>query len=358
MIKCAQLIFGVLPIFLVACGGGGAGNTQVARDYSATFQPLPRDAIHPAINPYSAEKAALGELLFWDPILSGDQDVACASCHHPDFGWADGRATSVGVGGVGLGPERFGEQQTPIHAPTVANTAFTGLKVNDDLGNFSAGPFFWDLRAQDLEAQALGPLKNSIEMLGEQVSEQEIFTVIEQRLQAIDEYQWLFAQAFPESEAISITQVGQAIATFQRTLHDSNTRFDRFLSGETEVFTEQEITGLNKFIDEGCARCHSGPMLSDNQLRPAQPVIRNKPAVRTASLRNIGNTAPYMHDGSEQTLRDAIELYDERGDLEVSIGGGDISDIEPFLRTLDSPSLTRAVPESVPSGLTVGGNIQ
>ena len=99
---------------VASCAGDGVPADPQVRDYSATFKPLPRESLYPADNPYNAEKERLGELLFWDPILSGDMNVSCASCHHPDFGWADGRDVSIGSDGIGLGPQRHGFEMTPF----------------------------------------------------------------------------------------------------------------------------------------------------------------------------------------------------------------------------------------------------
>ena len=349
----------VICCALSACGGdGGEGsNDSVIRDYSEHFSALPTTTPYPEYNIYSDTKATLGELLFWDPILSGGENVSCASCHHPDFGWADGRNFSIGVDGVGLGPERFGNANTPIHAPTVANTAFTGYQVNTDVENFVSGPYFWDLRAETLEEQSIGPIINAIEMRGEEISEDDIYPLIEARLSMINEYQVLFEQAFPNEESITIDSVAKALATYQRTITGKNSRFDQFMAGDETVFTEREIIGLNVFVDSGCARCHSGPMLADNLIHQDQPVLRDFDAVRTPSLRNISATAPYMHTGELTTLRDAIAEYEDRDDLDVDFDDDDIGVVEDFLKTLDTLDLTQKIPDSVPSGLPVGGDI-
>ena len=352
-----------LSLIALSCAGllgcenpGGINNNTQVRDYSSTFSPLPENALYPISNPYNETKERLGESLFWDPILSGDQNTSCASCHHPDFGWADGRQFSIGSDGIGLGPSRYGFEVTPIHSPTIMNVAFTGLNNNDIANSFVSGGYFWDLRARTLEEQALGPIKNPIEMLGSNISEHEIMSTIVNRLQAIPEYVELFEQAFPVNNAINSENLVKALATFQRKIITSNTRFDQFMAGNQAIFNLQEIAGLNKFIDSGCARCHSGPMLSDNRIHPGEAVIEGV-VVRTPSLRNISATAPYMHDGSSARLVDAIAIYENRDDIEVNINDDDFADIEAFLRTLDSTNVYQNIPEMVPSGLTVGGDI-
>lgn len=354
--KILKLGFSILAsAFIVGCGGGGVPSDPEIRDYSDLFSPLPTSAIYPAENPFSLEKEKLGELLFWDPILSGDQNTSCASCHHPDFGWADGRRFSVGSDGVGLGPNRQGQQITPIHSPSIVNVAFTGIS-NTPMENFTSGPYFWDLRAHSLSDQALGPITNPVEMLGYNVSEKQALTEMITRLSSIPEYVTLFEQAFGSATSITSENIVKAIATFQRKVISPNSKFDQFLAGEIDLLSQQEIIGLNKFIDGGCARCHLGPMLSDNLKHDGEAIINDK-VVRTPTLRNITLTAPYMHDGSRATLRDAIVAYDDRGDIDVTIGDGDFSDLEIFLRTLTSTDFYKSKPERVPSGLPVGGQI-
>jgi len=334
----------------------GIDNDTQIRDYSNTFTPLPANSLYPQNNPYNETKERLGELLYWDPILSGDQNVSCASCHHPDFGWADGRALSIGSDGIGLGPARYGLEVTPIHSPTIMNVAFTGITNSDIDNNFVSGGYFWDLRANTLEEQALGPIKNPVEMLGYNFNEQEIIAEIITRLQAIPEYVELFQQAFNETDAINNENIAKALANFERKIITPNSKFDSFLNGEQSIFTEQEIIGLNKFIDGGCSRCHFGPMLSDNLIHEGEAIIGEE-VVRTPSLRNISFTAPYMHDGSRTSLIDAIAAYEDREDIDTPIGEGDFSDIEAFLKTLDTDVFYKGKPDLVPSGLTVGGNI-
>ena len=344
---------------LISCGGNGGGggeNDPQVRDYSDTFTALLSTQPYPITNPYNEAKEQLGELLFWDPILSGDQNTSCASCHHPDFGWADGRRFSIGSDGIGLGPARFGSEVTPIHSPTIMNVAFTGITVNKSTDSFVSGGYFWDLRVDTLEKQAEGPIKNPIEMLGYNIAEADIMAVVVNRLKAIPEYVGLFQQAFPETKAINSENITKALATFERKIITSNSRFDQFLAGDQTVLTQQEVIGLNKFIDSGCARCHSGPMLSDNAIHLGETII-NDVVVRTPSLRNISFTAPYMHDGSRPRLIDAIADYENRGDIDVNIDDDDFNDIAVFLRTLDTNIFYKGKPDVVPSGLTVGGDI-
>ena len=352
-----SLVLIVSLIFLAGCEEPGASGAVPAEPYTNFFTPIPAAAVFPADNAFSQEKQTLGEFLFWDPILSGRMNVACASCHHPDHGWGDGRLFSIGVDGIGLGPSRSGSQETPFHSPTVLNVAFTGLPMTTASADFVSGPYFWDLRAATLEDQAIEPIKSAIEMRSSDFLEEEIMPEIISRISLIPEYQTLFAAAFDEPSPISEQNIAKAIATYQRTLTTQPTRFDSFLAGDESALSAAEITGLNKFINSGCTDCHSGPLLADNLIDSDKPIQVDKPAVRTPSLRNVELTAPYMHDGSRETLRRAIALYEDRDDLDVTLEDDDFGDIERFLRTLTDPNFPQDVPAYVPSQLPVGGDI-
>ena len=318
---------------------------------------MPQEPVYPDDNPYSAAKQRLGELLFWDPILSGDLNVACASCHHPEHAWADGRTLSVGSDGSGLGPERLGAEVTEFNSPTVLNVAFAGMGVEDEETAFIAGPFFWDARAPSLEEQALQPIMNPVEMLGYNHQPDQALSLVEERLQLIPAYEELFNNAFDGEDTVSADNIAKALATFQRSLITPPTRFDRYLEGDTGALSQREERGLNKFVNGGCARCHSGVLLSDYLVHEDEPVLRRLPAVRTAPLRTAALTAPFMHNGSHSSLRRAIGEYEDRGDLQVEFEDDDIGDVRAFLLALSSDDFYRNIPSEVPSGLPVGGNI-
>ncbi len=351
------LLGALAGLCLIGCEGDGASGDAPAEPYTNFFTPIPATAVFPADNPFSDAKRDLGEFLFWDPILSGRMNVSCASCHHPDHGWADGRMFSIGVDGAGLGPDRSGSAETPFHSPSVLNVAFTGLARTEPGDGFVSGGYFWDLRAGTLEDQATDPIRSEVEMRSSDFLEDEIMPEILQRLSLIPEYERLFGLAFADPQPISEQNLARALATYQRTLITRPTRFDRFLDGDESALTAGEVVGLNKFINGGCTDCHSGPMLADNAIDASKPIQIDKPAVRTPSLRNVDLTAPYMHDGSRATLRDAVALYEDRDDLEVTLDDDDFGDIEAFLRTLTDDSFPRSVPDFVPSQLPVGGDI-
>jgi hypothetical protein len=208
---------------------GGIRTIQVN---GTVLSSLPQGSVAPP-----AESVELGRLLFWDPVLSGDQDVACATCHLPEFGYTDGRRHSVGVGGVGAGPNR-----TPGHtgqvrrnAQSVVNTFWNGISELGVVDQESAS-MFWDNRTESLESQAREPLLSREEMRGDNFTEAAILNEIEARLNSISEYQVLFEQAYGSSN-VSIDNVTQALADFQRTLVANNSPFDQYLRGNTNALS-------------------------------------------------------------------------------------------------------------------------
>jgi len=354
---------------------------------------LPVDARGPADNPTTPAKVALGRLLFWDPLLSGNRDVACASCHHPRFGYAENRDLSIGVNGVGLGDRRrFAAGNTiPFvkrNSQTILNVAFNGI---DDTGAYTAAkaPMFWDVRTQSLEEQALEPIKALEEMRGHAYPEDRAVPAVVARLNGNPEYQRLFIAAFGGASPVNARNLGRALAAFQRSLTANNAPFDRYMRGDRAAMTASQVRGMRRFERVGCVNCHSGPMFSDFKLHvlgvPDNPRLTESDSgvertyqFRTASLRNVELTAPYMHSGVFQSLEDVLEFYDDvdsrrsgrarnanvsREQLDPllrRLRGVDDDDVDliAFLSALTDRSFDRTVPDRVPSGLAVGGKIQ
>jgi cytochrome c peroxidase len=362
----------------------------------------------------------LGRLLFWDPILSGNKDVACATCHHPDYAYADGRELSLGVGSVGLGPSRtdLTGGEIPVvkrNSPTVLNTVFNGLdrrrRNRRSTGTPSSvdqtrAPMFWDSRVRSLEEQALEPIKAFEEMRGSAYPEDVAVDSAVARLQANAEYVVLFGEAFGSRTSISEDQLAEAMAEFQRSLVAMNSPFDRFQAGDRTAMTAQQQRGFREFDDAGCDRCHRGRMFSNYNLH-AEGVEENpllavadtgagRFRFRTPTLRNVALTAPYMHNGMLATLDDVLRFYDNgrsenpnvvngrgrRGDRRGDRRGGDrgvdrgvaqlsgsfrrvddmsdqeMLDIVAFLEALTDEDFDKTIPTRVPSGLPPGGLIQ
>lgn len=356
---------------------------------STAISALPETVKAPLDNPPSLAKEELGRLLFFDPILSGGKDVACATCHHPQNGYAEFRDLSIGPNAKGFGSKRKFNRGNDIpfvkrNSQTILNTAFNGIDIYSRYIPESA-PMFWDDRVKSLEDQALEPIKAFEEMRGHGFAEAEILEVVVERLRGIPEYQVLFQSAFPGEEAISIANLGKAIASFERTLVTNNSRFDRYMRGDSDAILLSEKEGFALFKKVGCANCHNGPMFSDykphvlgapgnGKLGRPDSGIRDSFLFRTPTLRNLRFTAPYMHNGSLPTLRHVLEFYEdisngkernprvskERFDpfvRELNLSVKEMSLIISFLNTLNDEDFSRRIPETVPSGLPVGGNI-
>ncbi len=355
-------------------------------------------------NPNTTNLAELGRLLFWDPVLSGEKDIACATCHHPDFGYADGRALPIGIGGQGLGPNRIdisGENIGLVarNSPTIINTAFNGI---DNNGNYNPvqAPMFWDNRMVSLEAQAIGPLLSFEEMRGHAFDESLALDSIVNRLIANVTYRDLFATAFGNNNAITSENIGAAIAAFERTIVATNSAFDRFQAGDQDALSQAQIRGMNTFNRIGCDDCHSGPMFSDFELHtlgvPDHDLLDQSDsgangtyAFRTPTLRNLNMTGPYFHNGVGSDLEETIRFYITARNFANNNGGGggnggenlninpnvnrndidpdiedlnnfnnrDIQDIVEFIQALNDDDFDRTIPSQVPSGLNPGGRI-
>ena len=305
---------------LGACGGGGLSVTDTARDGFAWVLPagFPTPAV-PQNNPLTEAKVELGRFLFYDRRLSGNGTQSCASCHHQDKAFTDGRPLAIGSTG----------EVHPRNAQSLANAVYhsTLTWVNPSL--------------LSLEAQMQVPLfsEGPVEM---GVNESNIDEVLG-RIQTDNRYQTMFAAAFAgQVQPITWGNITQAISSFQRTLISGNSRFDRYQRGEIPL-NAQELRGLELFNSEKaeCFHCHAGFNFND-QVRHASTQVLDTPfhntglyniagsgnfpplnqglfeftanpadrgKFRAQSLRNVEVTAPYMHDGSMATLEDVLDFY-------------------------------------------------
>ena len=371
---------------------------------------LPVRAAAPADNPTTPEKVALGRLLFWDPVLSAAGDIACATCHHPQFGYADGADIPVGTGGQGMGRARHFPAGVPVrfvkrNTPTILNAAFNGLADTGGTYDPVTAPMFWDSRGRSLEAQALEPLKAFDEMPGEAGGGEAAVSAAVARVAAIPEYRELFRRAFG-SETVTSLALARAIASFERSLIAADSPFDRYMRGDRDAMTPAQVRGMQSFQDAGCATCHSGPMFSDFKLHvlgvrdntkavSADTGSDGSHAFRTPTLRNLGDTGPYMHSGVVRSLADVVNFYNirrggGRGGRGGQNGGGGqaarggrgrgptnpnvtTAQLDPLLRNVNvrnrrdgivdflqalNSDFDRTVPERVPSGLRPGGAIE
>jgi len=246
----------------------------------------------PADNPFSEQKRALGEALFHDKRLSVDGSLACASCHERGKGFADGKVQGRGVPGRAL----------KRHTPTLWNLAWSS-------------PVFWDGRARSLEEQVAGPIESPDEMA------QPLAAVIA-KLAADPATARAFADAFPDTPKVDAVNLTKAIATYERTFVSPDTRFDRWINGDEQALRANEISGFKLFTSKaGCVNCHSGFAFTDYAFhdvglpgddRGRGAVLRlgaAEHAFKTPGLREIGRSAPYMHDGSLATLGDVVRHY-------------------------------------------------
>lgn len=308
---------------------GLARNTQAPVSAAAQNLDLLREPVEP-ITPLplsvqlDAKKVALGRRLFHEPKLSADGSISCSSCHDLARGGVDRQARSRGIGG----------REGSINAPTVFNSGF----------NFRQ---FWDGRAEGLEDQVDGPLQHPAEM-GATWTQALAF------LNADAAYRKEFAELF--RDGVSASNVRDAIATFERSLVTPNSRFDRFLRGDAAALSETERAGYRLFKQIGCTSCHQGANIGGNSYQRLG-VMEDYFAVRgkitgadlgrfnitqreedryyfkVPSLRNVALTAPYLHDGSAQTLQDVVAIM-ARYQLALKLEAADIERIAAFLRSL------------------------
>lgn len=291
---CGRLLAVVLVASASGCDSGGSPQEppEVSVSVPEGFAPLPV----PVQNPLRADRVALGERLFFDPVLSRDRSVSCGSCHLPDLAFSDGRARSVGVGGA------------------------TGLRNSPSLLNVAYRPtLFWDGGSLFLESQALVPLEDPNEM---DLSTAEALD----RLRQHPEYPALFAEAF-DGDGPSIQTLTYALAAFQRTLVSAPTDFDRFRNGETAAYSQAERDGYVLF-QQHCSSCHAGPQLTTDGFEnngtavtdedPGRSRITfseaDRGTFRVPSLRAVARTAPYFHDGRAATLAEVVDHYDRGGE--------------------------------------------
>ena len=298
----------------------GLGLLLGAAGFSAEpLEPLPAQIdVDPA-------KVALGKRLFHDPRLSKDGTISCASCHDLADGGDDGKVVSLGVGGkAGL-----------VNSPTVFNVAFNIAQ-------------FWDGRAETLEDQIDGPVQNEIEMAT-------LWPDVVTKLEDDADYPGLFNAVYP-GQVISRQTVRNAIAEFMRSLITPNSRFDRWLAGDERALSAKETEGYKLFKQYGCSSCHQGRNVGGNMFQVFGVINdyfgkrgnitkadmgrynvtgneEDRHAFKVPSLRMAAHTAPYLHDGSARTLRDAVDAMFEF-QLGRTAPDADKDAIVAFIRTL------------------------
>lgn len=279
------------------------------------------------------DRVALGERLYHDPNLSLDGTISCASCHNITKGGDDGMQFSPGVGGL-LGG---------VNSPTTLNSHLNFVQ-------------FWDGRADSLEAQAAGPIENPVEMAN-------TFPNVIAYLESEDSYVEGFKKAFGDAE-INQNTITTAIADYERTLTTLNSPFDRWLEGDDDALNPQELAGLQAFMDVGCSSCHQGQGVGGTMYQRMGNVKdyfgslersldetdygrynvtkkeEDKFRFKVPMLRNVAETAPYMHDGYTDDLGEIVRIM-ALHQLGQNLEQQQIDDIVAFLGTLtgDMPTV-------------------
>jgi cytochrome c peroxidase len=329
MKKSKRLMF--LPIVLLLSGWGFslAGSdekppppiTQVNVQILGPQRlgPLP-PVVAPPNNPQSSAKIMLGKQLYFDTRLSKDNTISCATCHDPALGWSDKGPTSKGIAGQ-MGGRR---------SPPVSNAAYIPLQ-------------FWDGRSPSLEDQAKGPIQNPIEMGN---THQAMIRTVADIPGYVEEFKRVFGEG-----PITVQQVADAIAAFERTVVTTDSRFDRYARGDHAALTRLEKQGLEVFNGKGhCTACHWGPNFTDGRFHnlgvpvsdPKNPDQgryavtkdgRDMRAFKTPTMRDASLRAPYLHDGSEKTLESLIDFYNR--------GGGNDANLDPLMVPLGLSKLEK-----------------
>ncbi len=274
-------------------------------------------------------RAVLGNKLFHDKRLSGDNTISCATCHDLAKGGTDQKQFSTGVR----------DQRGPINSPTVFNARYNFVQ-------------FWDGRAKDLKEQAAGPVTNPIEMDAK-------WPKVLAKLRQDPELTKAFDASYPDG--ITQDNVQDAIAEFEKTLVTPHSRFDRYLRGDQAALSKEEAMGLQVFLQKGCQTCHVGKILggqsfekmglvrdyfadrgglteADNGRFNVTKKEEDRHYFKVPTLRNIELTFPYFHDGSRTDLKQAVKVMGKY-QIEKSLSDAEAEKITAFLKTLTDETL-------------------
>lgn len=309
---------------VVVLAASPASADELRDKAAAVFKPLPSTIPATKDNPSTKDKIELGKALFFDPRLSASGVFSCNSCHNLATGGDDNLETSIG----------HGWQKGPRNAPTVFNSVFNEAQ-------------FWDGRAEDLKAQAKGPIQAGVEMANTPPQ-------VEKTLKSMPQYDEWFTAAFPgEKEPVTFDNMAKAIESFEATLL-TPAPFDRFLNGDDAALSAIQKTGLNLFVDKGCASCHNGVNVGGNGYypfgvieKPGAEVLPQKDegrfavtktaddryVFRAAPLRNVAVTAPYFHSGKVWDLKQAVSIMSS-SQLGTELKPDEVDAIVAFLQSL------------------------
>ncbi|ADE13997.1 Cytochrome-c peroxidase [Nitrosococcus halophilus Nc 4] len=303
----------------------GKNDGKLMEQAQSQFKPIPTEP--PALegNEVTPERIELGKWLYFDPRLSKSWLISCNTCHNLALGGVDLEETSIGHGWA----------KGPRNAPTVLNSVFNLAQ-------------FWDGRAEDLEAQAKGPIQAGVEMNNTPDR-------VERTLKSIPEYVQSFRKAFPgEADPVSFNNMAKAIEAFEATLLTPGSPFDKYLKGDAGALSKAEKRGLKLFMDKGCSSCHSGVNLGGEGYypfgvveKPGGEVLPEEDKGRFAvtktasdeyvfkvpSLRNIELTPPYFHSGEVWELEQAVAIMGS-SQLGIDLNDNETAAIVTFLKTL------------------------
>jgi cytochrome c peroxidase len=310
---------------LILTGGAAAAEDALMKAAKEQFKPIPAVAPEQKDNPSSEAKVELGKMLFFEPRLSASHLISCNTCHNLGMGGDDNLETSIGHGWA----------KGPRNAPTVLNAVFNVAQ-------------FWDGRAEDLKAQAKGPVQAGVEMNNTPAN-------VEATLKSMPEYVEAFTKAFPkDKDPVTFDNMAKAIEAFEATMITQGSKFDVYLGGDEAALNDTEKTGLKLFMDKGCVSCHHGVNVGGHDYfpfgvveKPGAEILpegdKGRFAVtktaddnyvfRSGPLRNIELTAPYFHSGKVWKLREAVAIMGS-SQLGQKLTDTEIDAITAFLKTL------------------------
>ena len=333
----------ILTMFFLTSTLGFAASSREFKAGDPSLQDwLLGEVPYPEGNKPTHARVELGKMLFFDPRLSRDSNMSCATCHSPLFGWSDGLPTAKG----------FKSRLLDRASPVVTNTAYNPIQM-------------WDGRKKTLEDQAMGPMLSNAEM---NMDIPKLMYWLNQN----NGYKKAFKKAYP-GEKINETTVSKAIASFERTIVSKNSRFDAWIAGDKKALTKSEVRGFKVFSDPNkgnCEVCHSAPNFTDNGFHniglisygienpdlgryEQKPIKLMKGAFKTPTLRDISYSAPYFHDGSASTLEEVVDHYIKGGVIKTNLSPNmkplklskkERSDLIAFLQSLNSPQQAFVLP--------------
>ncbi len=276
-------------------------------------------------NPITDAKVELGKALFFEPRLSKSNLISCNTCHNLATGGVDGVSAAIG--------HKWTANPHHLNSPTVYNAVFMEKQ-------------FWDGRDPDLEAQAQGPMQAAPEMA---ISKE----MAVKRISSMPAYEAQFKDAFGDNN-ITFKKIADAIGAFERTLVTPS-KFDKFLAGDAKALSTDEQEGLKTFIAKGCTACHTGvgigggmqkfPLVKAYKYADVGDFKGDKDGmVKTPTLRNIAQTAPYFHNGAVWSLEEAVKIMGET-QLGMELNDKDTKSIVTFLKALDGEMPTITYPK-------------